>query len=100
MAEEKKTTKEPVENQAEEQKKKDNKFDLLTDEQKEKAMKLLEKEESKIDWKKTGKRAGMVLGGLVTVGTAFVLGKKSGEKSSSQESNNTTSTPQPFDTVQ
>ena len=99
MAEEKKTTKEPVENQAEEQKK-DNKFDLLTDEQKAKALQLLEKEESKIDWKKTGKRAGMVFGGLLTVGTAFVLGKKSGEKSSSQESNNTTSTPQPFDTVQ
>lgn len=99
MAEEKKTTKEPVENQAEEQKK-DNKFDLLTDEQKEKAMKLLEKEESKIDWKKTGRRAGMVLGGLLTVGGAFLAGKKSGEKRSSQESNNTTSTPQPFDTVQ
>jgi hypothetical protein len=94
-----KTTKEPVENQAEEQKK-ENKFDLLTDVQKEKAMELLEKEESKIDWKKTGKRAAMALGGLLTVGGAFLAGKKSGEKHSSQESNNTTSTPQPFDTVQ
>lgn len=95
-----KTNEKPVENKAEEQKKEENKFDLLTDEQKKKALELLEKDDKKIDWKKTGKRAGMVLGGLITVGSAYVFGKKSGEKSSRQESNNTTSTPQPFDTVQ
>ena len=57
-----------------------DKFETLTPEQKDKALALLEKDEKKVDWKKTGKRVGIGLAAAGTIVGSFLFGKSRGKK--------------------
>ena len=73
--------------------KKKSDYELLTPEQQKKAVDLLKKEEAKeskkIDWKKTGKRAGMIAGGIFGAGVTYLFGFKAGQKSAKDKSSET-----------
>jgi len=76
-------------------------YELLTPEQQKKAADLLKKEEAKeskkIDWKKTGKRACVIAGGIFGAVTTYVFGFKAGQKSAKGKSSETS--PEPYTTV-
>lgn len=76
-----------------------DKFETLTPEQKEKALELLEKDEKKIDWKKTGKRVGIGLTAMGTIAVSFLLGKSRGKKKAGQSAGVTSDTTTAQDTA-
>lgn len=96
MAEEKKT-----ENVVKEEVKEQDKFELLTEEQKKKALELLEKDQKKGDLKKKGMIAGGIAAVVGTVIGAYFRGKSSGSKSASNATvgGSTPATSEPFTTV-